>query len=235
VEVIFRPVLAGSETATLRLSSKELGDYPYTVRLETKAAPLEKTMVFKAPLGSMDTVQTFKFHHFAKKPATYSSRIEAAPGHKGPANDFTVETKEIKAGPAGDEGVEVPVDIRFAPSALGEIRALLVLTSPEGGDYKALVVGYAQPPQPQGPIVILSGKTGSIDFQNPFEESVQFSVQCYNPVFVVASKSFKLDSKKSSSITVQFKSDKPQSGRLLVSASKSSTPWIFYLKGAQTA
>jgi hydrocephalus-inducing protein len=231
VDVLFRPVVAGSGDATLKLSSAELGDYPYTVRYDSSPAGLEKTIVFKAPLGSTDTVQSFRFLHYAQKPAQYAASIEAAPGHKGLASDFIVESKDIKAGAASEDGVEVVVDIRFQPSALGEIRGLLVLSSPDGGDYKALLVGYTQPPQPQGPFDIAKGKDGKIDFNNPFEENAQFSVQVDNPNFVVGKRSFRLDAKKSESIIVQFKGDKQQGGRLIVSAPKVSTPWIFFLKG----
>jgi len=233
IDVLFRPVLAGKGEAKLKLSSAELGDYPYTVSYDASPAGLEKTIIFKAPLGSTDTIQSFRFLHYALKPATYSASIEAAPGHKGAVTDFIVETKDIKAGAAAEEGIEVSVDIRFQPSALGEIRGLLVLSSPDGGDYKALLVGYTQPPQPQGPIDVLKGKDGKIDFSNPFEEVVQFSVQVDNPSFTLARRSFRLDPKKTESITVQFKGDKQQGGRLIVSApSKVSTPWIFFLKGS---
>merc|ERR1712187_629318 len=151
--------------------------------------------------------------HYARKPATYTPRIEAAPGHKGPGSDFVVESKDIKAVAAGDDGSEVSVDIRFHPSALGEIRALLVLSSPDGGDYKAWLVGYTQPPQPQGPVMLSAGgKASSVDFNNPFEDIGDFSIQVDNPTFHVDKRTFKLDAKKSVAIAVQFKSDKPQAG-----------------------
>merc|ERR1712217_359615 len=186
----------------IKLNSQELGEYPYTVKYDVK-------------------------------PATYIPRIEAAPGHKGPGSDFVIESKDIKATAAGDDGIEVSVDIRFHPSALGEIRALLVLSSPDGGDYKAWLVGYTQPPQPQGPVTISAGgKPSLVEFHNPFEETVEFTIQVDNPMFHVAQRTFKLDAKKSVPIAVQFKSDKPQAGRMIITAPKVSTPWIFFLKGA---
>merc|ERR1719321_920117 len=113
---------------------------------------------------------------------------------------------------------------------LGEIRALLVLSSPDGGDYKALLVGYTQPPQPQGPVVIAKGKPGNVDFINPFDETVQFNVQSDNPNFVLSSRSFRVDPKKNTPIAVQFTGDKPQGGRLMITTAKLPSPWIFYLK-----
>jgi hydrocephalus-inducing protein len=232
VDVLFRPAVAGSGEATLKLSSSELGDYPYMVRYDASPAGLEKTIVFKAPLGTTDAVQSFRFLHYAQRAATYTASIEAAPGHNGLATDFIVETKDIKAAAAAEDGIEVVVDVRFQPSALGEIRGLLVLSSPDGGDYKALLVGYTQPPQPQGPVDVMKGKDGKIDFHNPFEEQVSFSVQVDNPNFILSKRSFRLDPKKTESITVQFKGEKQQGGRLIVSApTKVSTPWIYFLKG----
>jgi len=233
VDVIFRPCLAGKGEGTVSLVSPELGAYPYTLEYDAKPAGLEKTMVFKAPLGSGDTVQAFRFVHYSKKPGAYDARIEAAPGHKGPTGDFVVETKDIKAAAAGDdEGVHMSVDVRFQPSLLGEIRALLVLSSPDGGDYKALLMGYTQPPQPQGPVAIQAGKGGTVEFSNPFDDVVEFTVQIDNPSFTVTNRSFKLDPKKSCPLAVQFKSDKPEGGRLIITALKIPNPWIFFLKGA---
>jgi len=231
VEVLFRPVLAGQGQATLRLSSTELGDYPYALHYEAKPAGLERTMVFKAPLGSTDHVQTIKFLHYAKKAASFTSKIEAAPGHRTPAQAFVVESKDIKAPAAPDDGVEVAVDVRFAPSSLGEIRSMLVLSSPDGGDYKALLVGHSQEPRPQGPIIIPNGKPGSADFYNPFDEAVEFTVQVDNAAFTIAAKTIKLNPRSNSAIAVQFKSDRAQAARLIVSTPKVSTPWIFFLKG----
>merc|ERR1719171_1609396 len=192
-------------------------------------------MRFEAPLGR-DVLKTFRFLHYARKPANYSAKIDFAPGHKGPIGDFTVESKEISAktgaGP-GDEGVEVTCTVQFQPSVLQEIRALLVLSSPEGGDYKVLLVGYTQPPQPQGPVVVQADKGAPIEFRNPFDAATEFSFQVDNPSFSTGSRSARIDPKKSISIQVAFKPDnsKEQGGRLIVTAPQLSTPWIFFLKG----
>jgi len=231
LDVVFRPILAGSGTATVRLVSKELGDYPYTVSYSIKPAGLEKAPIFKAPLGS-ETVQSFKFMHYARKPASYTAKVEAAPGHKGPVGDFVVESKAIQAAAAGDEPVEVAVDVRFVPSQLGEIRTLLVLNSPDGGDYKALLVGYTQPPQPQGPVTLQSGKAGEVEFTNPFEDASEFTLQVDNPSFIVGSRTIRVDGKKTTKIGLQFKSDKKQKGCLIITAPKVGTPWKYFLEGA---
>jgi len=127
--------------------------------------------------------------------------------------------------------VEVAVDIRFQPSELGEIRALLVLSSPDCGDYKALLVGYTQPPQPQGPVNIPVGKPTNVEFQNPFHEALEFTVQVDNTSFTIAQRSFKLDPKKTTPMAIQFTGSKAQGGRLTVTTAKVSTPWVFFLQG----
>merc|ERR1712003_609849 len=111
---------------------------------------MEKPVIFKSPLG-MSVVETAKFWHYGKKPANYTGRIEtlptAASGEEKRLIDFSIETKEIKAASAGP--VEVRVDVKYQPSSLQEIRAILVLSSPEAGDYRTMLIGYSQPPGAQ--------------------------------------------------------------------------------------
>ncbi|CAE7885900.1 HYDIN [Symbiodinium necroappetens] len=86
-------------------------------------------------------------------------------------------------------------------------------------------MGYAQPPQPQGPVDVPKGKPTNVEFQNPFAEPVEFSLQVDNPSFQLTQRAVKLDSKKTVPIPVSFTGDKAQGGRLLVSAGRVSTPW----------
>jgi len=61
--------------------------------------------------------------------------------------DFDVEPKTFNA-PASDtyDGVEVSVNITYEPSTLGEQRAFLIVTSPEGGEYRCLLYGSSSFP-----------------------------------------------------------------------------------------
>lgn len=231
LEVSYRPVLVGEGESQLSLSSASLGTYPYVAKYKARPPAQEKTMVFKVPIGQ-EVVESFRFNHVASVAATYSAKIEAAtPGQKE-IKDFTIETKDIKANAAEKEPTEVSVDIRFSPSSQTECRALLSLSSPEGGEYRALLVGFAQAPQPQGPIVIQTGKQGSTDFRNPFHEAVEFKFQVDNSNFSVGSAPVqKLEPQKVVPITVNFKGDKPMGSRLIVTCAMVTTPWIFFLKG----
>jgi len=51
-------------------------------------------------------------------------------------SDFSVEPSSYNA-PAADsyEGREVAVNVTYEPSTWGESRALLIVSSPEGGEY----------------------------------------------------------------------------------------------------
>mmetsp|Transcript_41615 Transcript_41615/g.96246 ORF Transcript_41615/g.96246 Transcript_41615/m.96246 type:complete len:133 (-) Transcript_41615:201-599(-) len=128
------------------------------------------------------------------------------------------------------------VRLRYQPSKLGtkeqpSVSAMLVIAGAGGGEYKAMITGFAQPPQPQGPFDVPNGKTTAIEFRNPFENPTEFTLQVDNPAFMVPMRSQVLDEQKTLQIQVSFKSDREQGGRLIISCKQVSQPWIFYLKG----
>ena len=159
-------------------------------------------MTFKTPLGT-DLVQKFKFTHYLKKPCPYAIRVErlgqgaakVVPSKdkgvkdKGaiPA-DFIpdVQTITVQAAPS-HEGVDQEIGIKFEPSTLGEVRATLFISSPEGGEYQCLLIGIASPPAPKGPIKI-GAKSQSVEFKNPFFEPGQFTIRLDNPSFTTTAK-----------------------------------------------
>eukprot|EP00931_Biecheleriopsis_adriatica_P045665 TRINITY_DN2614_c0_g1_i1.p1 TRINITY_DN2614_c0_g1~~TRINITY_DN2614_c0_g1_i1.p1 ORF type:complete len:5069 (-),score=1280.39 TRINITY_DN2614_c0_g1_i1:105-14627(-) len=231
IELLFRPLEEGEGEAEVMLKSEELGTYPYTVSWRASQAGLERALILKAPLGG-SVVENFKFMHWAKDAVSYKATVEAAPGHKGPSVDFLLESSEVLApGCSNGEPQAVELGVRFQPSILGECRALLVIKGIGGGEYKALLTGFAQPPQPQGPITIGNGKQGEVVFRNPFDKPTDFSLQVDNPAFMVPMRTQRIDPQKEVRITVSFKSERPQGGRLIISSDKVSTPWIFFLKG----
>jgi hydrocephalus-inducing protein len=233
IQLMFRPVEEGRGSADITLKSDELGVYPYTVNWVASAAGLDRTLVMKAPLGG-SVVENYKFTHYAKQEVTYSAKLEVAPGQKGPIGDFEIEAgQDLKRGAADKDGTEVSLAVRFRPSTLGECRAMLVVTGPGGGEYKAILTGFAQPPQPQGPIIVTSGKGDTkVEFRNPFDKPTVFKFQVDNPCFQVAGASEKELAKGAvEQVSVTFKADRVQGGRLIISTEKVSTPWIFFLKG----
>eukprot|EP00928_Gymnodinium_smaydae_P017826 TRINITY_DN16808_c0_g5_i1.p1 TRINITY_DN16808_c0_g5~~TRINITY_DN16808_c0_g5_i1.p1 ORF type:complete len:709 (+),score=146.30 TRINITY_DN16808_c0_g5_i1:278-2404(+) len=232
LDLLFRPLEEAEAEDDVTLESDELGSYPYTVKWTATPAGLERALMLKAPLGG-STVETFKFMHYAKNNVTYTARVEPAPSHKGNPSDFVIETSTVSPPPASDSGSEVKLEIRYQPSGLGECRAKLVVSGAGGGEYQAMLTGYAQPPQPQGPISIAGAKPENIKFRNPFAVAMTFNFQVDNPAFTLGMRQQKIDPQKEVDVAVQFKSDggKTQGGRLIISCAQSSTPWIFFLKG----
>jgi hypothetical protein len=130
--------------------------------------------------------------------------------------------------------VELSVNIRYEPYTIGDSRANLKLTSPEGMEYTCLLFGRSNAPQPQGPIKVPAGaKPLGIDFKNPLIEKVEFTAVFDNANFTLASKPPGLiDPGKATQFQIKFenKADLPSTGRMIVST-KGLPPWIYYLQG----
>ena len=144
-------------------------------------------MHFKTSLGT-ELVQGFRFTHYQKKACVYSIKLERV-GQTGACTDFKVDATTINA-PICDNinGVELSINIRFEPNNLGDSRAKLVVTNPEGMEYNCLLFGYSTAPQPQGPIKIVHTKTSPVDFKNPLSEKCEFNIRFDNPCFTLATK-----------------------------------------------
>lgn len=98
--------------------------------------------------------------------------------------DFAVEQATIAAPPAESyDGSEISLNVRFEPSLLGEAVALLIITSPDGGEYNCMLHGISSAPQPKGPYKIGGAKPPPIDFKNPFFDPCEFTIRIDNPSF----------------------------------------------------
>jgi len=94
-----------------------------------------------------EIVQTFKFTNYLKKATSYLCRVEKLgapknldPKAKGAQTDFTLDVNEIKALPVETfEGKEEGVSVRFEPSSMQDTKAVLYVTSNEGGEYQCLL------------------------------------------------------------------------------------------------
>ena len=129
-------------------------------------------MAFKCALGS-DHVQAFKFNHYLKKATNYAIKIERLDQTNIPS-DFKTAVNQVPAAIADSpKGLEISVDIRYEPFTIGDSRAILKLTSPEGMEYTCLLYGKSTAPVPQGPYKCPPGaKPDAIDFKNPLNESI---------------------------------------------------------------
>lgn len=176
-------------------------------------------------------MQAFRFTHFLKKQIQYSIKIEKI-GTGLP--DFLTDKPVCDAVANNSwDGVEITLPIRFEPSNPGESRAILTLTHAEAGEYVCLLNGNATPPMPQGPYKCIPGKGIGIDFKNPFQEPMEYSIRLDNPAFSISTKSpVKLEMKKALTLQVVYKPQegKPTTGRMIVSTGD-LPPWIYYLSG----
>ena len=126
-------------------------------------------------------------------------------------------------------------DVTYEPSKLGDVRATLVLTSEQGGEFSCSLHGHCVSPQPQGPILVKGGNPVSVSIFNPFLKNATFSLAVDNSGYVVKPSELVIASKKSAVATVTFKNNAPSNsvttGKLTVTCEDSIAPWIFYLKG----
>ena len=205
-EVLFRPLLANQIQSKFRLSSPELGEFTYLLNLTGLPSTIPRTTIFKTSLGT-DILQNFKFTHYLKKAADYQCKVEKIGGGVKPVEskpsdkksvvpiDFTIDNPVVKATPAESfEGTDYTINIRFEPSSLIESRAMLTVSSSEGGEYTCLLIGQSSAPQPKGPHKVGGAKPPPIEFKNPFFETLDFNVRTDNPSFTTSVKNpLKLD------------------------------------------
>ena len=129
--------------------------------------------------------------------------------------------------------MELTVNVKFEPNNIGDTRAIMRITSPNGVEYTCLLYGHGAPPQPQPITKIQNAKAVNIEFRNPLSEKCEFMIRFDNPCFTLATKlPVTIDSGKSISLPVKFdfKENTPPTGRMLVST-KGFPAWIYYLHG----
>ena len=229
----WRPLLPQETTSQLSLTSAELGNFNYDLRLQALPAGETKAMQFKCALGSLQTLR-FRFLNFLRKPETYkvalSSKVDGAP------IDFECDPSVNAPAAEGSNGIEVAVDLTFEPSSMKGSDALLTISSAEGGEYTCEVRGEALPPRPQGPIAIKAGASANVNFKNVFQAQAEFSFVCDSPAFTVAKPKEAVPPKKPTVIAVAFKPPPEMkagdklSGKLTVSTPDGFTQ-LYYLSG----
>ncbi|OQR91449.1 hydrocephalus-inducing protein [Achlya hypogyna] len=227
-EVEYRPLLHTTEPteASLVLRSPQLGEYPYTLRLSTSPAGIEKILYFTVPLGGSQT-QAFRFHTFASKPTDFKCTV-AQP-------TFFNVAPVLKTDVTGWDGTEQTVTIKFEPEALGDIRDTLLVASDAGGEYKCTLQGQSIPPVPQGPFVFAT--TQDIEFKNVFNAPREFTFAVDNPGFTVNASTTTIGAKAAKVVTVKnvdtSSRQTPLTGKLLVTCPSlpDLPPWVFYLEG----
>jgi hydrocephalus-inducing protein len=221
--VVYRPLLPSEgETATVRFSSPELGDFVYELRLRAAPAGTERQMQFKAPLGTTAR-QTFRFRHLLPAGCAYDCAVDK--------DVFSVPAQVAAPGAPDGKGAEVEVEVAFDPDAVGETAARLTVSSDAGGEYVCLLHGHGQPPRAQGPIEV-PGRA-SVDFRNPFAEARSFAVAVDSDAFSAVARLDGVAPRSAIPISVAYRAPAPGvslPGKLTVTCD-GCPPWIYYLKG----
>jgi len=231
-ELRYRPLVPfettkGEETELL-IKCTELGTYRYSLTLRATAAGTERSLNFKAPLGSSQ-VQTFRFQSFLAEGTDFIC-VTGLPKY------FEVQEKLSVAAADGWEGQEVSVTVTFEPEGLGEVKDTLTITSDKGGEYSCALHGQCTPALPQGPFSIAKGGQADVAFKNVFDEATEFVFSCDHTAFTANNRSANIGPKTSQNISVKFagiESGAAVSAKLLVTcpSKPNMPPWVYYLKG----
>lgn len=91
-------------------------------------------------------MQTIRFMHYVRDKAEYKCSCTNS--------DFSFEPAVVQAPPAPKEGMELTVDVRYEPSAAGDVSAKITISSATGGETVCKVTASGLPPRPQGPIEV---------------------------------------------------------------------------------
>ncbi|XP_069113582.1 hydrocephalus-inducing protein homolog isoform X2 [Argopecten irradians] len=232
VSIEYQPLKVGDFQGKIEYICTDLGSYTYDLNLKATAAGPEKALYFRTCLGQAQS-HIAKFLNFAKQAkADYTCKTDNS--------DFHVE-KSVAAAPGSTGGTEVNLEVTFEPSRLGEQRAMLTVSSLQGGEYIFPLFGTCIVPKPQGPYIIKAGGTTHISFRNVFSSTTPFMFQVDNPLFHLTKQSESVRSRKEHRIVVGFDGNDSGSkavvmGKLVVSCARSAggnsnAQWVYYLRG----
>ncbi|XP_063234801.1 hydrocephalus-inducing protein-like [Bacillus rossius redtenbacheri] len=229
VTLEYLPLLPGDSRASLEAVCGELGSFPYELQLQAAAAPAEKPLSVAATLGSSVAVQA-AVRNYSRARADFTCSVNH--------DDFyTEKILSISSLSTGS------VKVTYEPSNLGNVSAVLTVSSPTAGEFVFPLVGKCLPPKPQGPLELRPGVGIAIPFKNVFQDTKTFNMAVDNPVFILKNPSETVKSKKETKINVGLQPMKhlnitdtrmPVTGKLTLFCSDpclSSIVWTYYLKG----
>ncbi|KAG8437289.1 hypothetical protein GDO86_008117 [Hymenochirus boettgeri] len=226
----YQPLKCGESVGRLALQSTHLGLFHYELNLKALPALPEKPLYFRTALGTSQTLSA-KFINYTRQKTEYTCKVDNS--------DFHVE-KLVTAAPGSQGGSEVTIEVTYEPVQLGESLAVLLISSPLGGEYTVPLFGSALAPKPQGPIQIRSGSTISIPFKNIFLQTTAFTFQTDPPAFTVKPCE-PIRPKKTHYISLSYEapssgSKTPITGKLVISCPRATgvaqgIHWVYYLKG----
>lgn len=223
----YMPLLNKDKVARLVLSCSELGPFQYDLHLKTQKAEPSPSERFSCALGE-SVVRKYYFTNCCPVRTDYQISIEGS-------NHFSAPPS-VSASAASRNGSKVPVEVTFEPSKLGDSKAVMIISSPVGGEYRCPLIGQCLPPQPSGPHIVRATGASRITlpFKNVFHSSETFHYIVDHPAFSVKSHDlYKAGEVKD--INIRFDSQKGSTMSKLTivcgSGSNDGVEWIFYLKG----
>jgi hydrocephalus-inducing protein len=230
IEVSFRPLTVSQQLANIIIKSVELGDLKYPLLLKGSSNPAPKAIpTIKTYLGSEKMV-SISFTNYLKKQSTYSVKVEKFLDSYPLPIDFITDVNLIQADPT--KGSELSFSVKFEPYFIGESKAIVKVSSPEGGEYSWVLAGEARPPQAQGPYKIPVSKPYTLEFKNPLNEPADVVARFDNPNFFLAGKlDARVNAKAPIKVQISFKpgQDQVNTGRLIINLNK-LPPMVFYLQ-----
>ena len=202
LEICYRPLRAKENLpASLVIDSPDLGLLEFNLLLSAEMEQEKPIVRLNCHLGEK-TLGKFDFRNFAGQDVLFSVKVlkldENLKQVTQPA-DFSVESSTFSArGVSQDtEGTLNTLVINYEPSLIGVSKALLTLSSEEGGDYEVLLIGKGENPTPKGPYKIGSKGSTPIEFKNPFFHGKEFTLKFENQSFSSSVKSqLRIDSRK---------------------------------------
>lgn len=229
-EVEYRPIKPTETTEhLLTLMSTDLGTFKYKLEVNATPPTLKQTLRFDVPLGSSQE-ETLKFRTFAKVAGNATCELSR--------EDLFQVAKSIPVpGATSWDGEDAEVPITFEPTAIGEVRDTVKITTQGGSEFVCELIAVCTPSLPQGPFEIASGGNREIKFRNCFEQSSGWTYRVDSPHFKTNAASGTVNARTDGSVTVSFA---PQdgatgviNGKLFVSCDNKPdlAPWVFYLKG----
>lgn len=236
-EVEYRPLVPTAQPTEhlLTITTKELGTFKYKVVVKATPPILRQVLRFDVPLGAMQT-ESFIFRAYNTVKCEYANAV-------GRPDFFSVQ-KSIAVEPVsgGWDGEDVRLAVVFEPTAVGEVRDILTVASPEGGKYECELIANCVSPMPQGPFTIVQGSAPmEIPFRNCFTSTCAWSFTVDSSAFRLVAPTANVNAKTQGACSVAFEPKEEHlsapggfvTAKLFVSCTTiaGTPPWVFYLRG----
>jgi hypothetical protein len=134
----------------IKIVSPELGELIYPLLLKGLPLNTHKSLpTIQTFLGS-EKIETYRFLSYTKKATDYTVKIEKFADNLPNPSDFVPEPNLLKAVATDPmKGFEITGSIKYVPYNIGTSRAILKVSSSDGGEFTWVLHGECSTPQPQ--------------------------------------------------------------------------------------